>query len=278
MKKLILGFIISFLAVTTFGQSWTYKQGGDVFDGTYKTSVVIGKGSEFPYTKPLFVINVFKGETDKPNIYVRDVPSSICDNNKVLIKFDNDDYTFTPSVTSSENKEIWFLHFDELDFNTNSALKKDTIMESFNVIEYKIESGAKAVIRKEPNPNSKIIMTLNKEEIIDIFNYDANIGYWGGRFIDLNGKVFIGFINELFIGDLKENSKKTTRIINVPIIKEFLDSSLVDVGANQGVVKFLNELKVHKIMHLRLMSDCVKSDFEFSLSGSTAAVNFVFKK
>jgi len=259
-------------------QSWTYKQGEDAFDGKYKTSSIIGKGYEFPYTKPLFVINVYRGETDNPNIYITEVPSATCDNNKVLIKFDNDDYIFRPRVYSSSDDRVWFLDFDVLDFSTNSTIRKDTVMESFEIIEYKIEPSAKLVIRKESNPNSKTLITLNKAETIDIFNYDKNNSYWQGQYIDSVGRKYIGFINDVDVGDLKTNGKKTSRTITIPIIKEYVDSDLKDAGTSIELVKFLTELKTHKTMHLRLLSDCVKSDFEFSLSGSTSAINFVLKK
>jgi hypothetical protein len=278
MKKLSIFLLLLFQMIIVNSQSWSFKKGGDVFDGTYKTSSVIGRGDKFPYTKPMFVINVFKGETEDPNIYITEVPSAVCSNNRVLIKFDNDDYTFTPRVTSSEDHEFWFLHFYGLDFGTNSQIRKDTILEPFNILEYKIEPGAKVVFRTESNPNANIILTLNKEETIEIFNHDSKTGYWSGKYKDSNGKEFLGFINDLFISDLKTNAKETSRIIRYPIIKEYIDPNLKNAGQNQELIKFINGIKSHKTMYIRLLSDCIKSDLEFSLNGSTTAINFVFSK
>jgi len=277
MRNLIFLSMFILVTFTLNGQSWTYSEGGNVFDGKYKTSSTTGKGYEFPYTKPVFVINVFEGKADEPNIYLTNVPSSVCANNKVLIKFDGDDYTFRPSVTSSSDKETWFLNFYSLDFSTNSILSKDTIFETHDVMEYKIESGAKLVMRKEFNPNSPILLTLNKEEIIELFIHMKN-GFWGGRFINSKGDTTIGFINDLYIGDLKVNGKYTKKTIRVPIIKEYVDPNLKGVGLNQELANFIDKLKSYKIMHVRLLSDCIKSDFEFSLIGSSAAVNFVFRE
>lgn len=277
MKNFIFLSVGISMTFSLYGQSWTYSEGGNVFDGKYRTSSTTGKGYEFPYTKPLFVINVFEGKADEPNIYLTNVPSSVCANNEVLIKFDGDDYTFRPSVTSSSDKNTWFLNFYSLDFSTNSIFRKDTILEQHDVIEYKIESGAKLVMRKEDNPNSPILLTLNKEEKIDLFIHLKN-GFWGGRFINFKGDTTIGFINDLYIGDLNVNGKSTNRTIRVPIIKEYVDPSLRNLGLNQELVHFINKLKSYKTMHVRLLSDCLKSDFEFSLIGSTVAVNFVFKE
>ena len=52
------------ITLTLTAQSWTFSKGGNAFDGTYKTSSVVGKGTEYPYKTPILVINKF----DNPNI------------------------------------------------------------------------------------------------------------------------------------------------------------------------------------------------------------------
>ena len=42
--------------------------------------------------------------------------------------------------------------------------------------------------------------------------------------------------------------------------------------------ELINLMKSNSIMHVRLISDCGQNDFKFSLSGSSKAINFVFKK
>ncbi len=66
MKKLIL--LLLFIPLISFGQGWTSSEGGSALDGKYKTSSVLGKGTNFPYTKPVLVINKFDGE--KINFYI----------------------------------------------------------------------------------------------------------------------------------------------------------------------------------------------------------------
>jgi len=54
----------------SFGQSWKSSEGGNAFDGKYKTSSVKGKGDNFPYNSPTMVINKFEGED--LNFYISD--------------------------------------------------------------------------------------------------------------------------------------------------------------------------------------------------------------
>tara|TARA_B110000114_G_scaffold146075_1_gene155415 strand:+ start:284 stop:1096 length:813 start_codon:yes stop_codon:yes gene_type:complete len=67
MKKIVILLFIANSFICS-GQSWTYKSGGNTFDGKYKTCSVIGIGSDYPYTKPLLVINIFD-ESDL-NFYI----------------------------------------------------------------------------------------------------------------------------------------------------------------------------------------------------------------
>lgn len=67
MKNLLftIALLVSF---NSFGQTWKYSEGGNAFDGKYKTSVVTGVGTKFPYKNPSLVINRFEG---KPiNFYI----------------------------------------------------------------------------------------------------------------------------------------------------------------------------------------------------------------
>ena len=65
MKNLLL-LLFSF-PLLSFGQGWTYDEGSAI-DGKYKTSSVVGKGSNFSYTKPVLVINKLNGE--QLNFYI----------------------------------------------------------------------------------------------------------------------------------------------------------------------------------------------------------------
>ena len=70
MKKLLLLSILFLYTQTNVSaQSWKYKNGGDAFDGKYKTSFVKGSGSEFPYNKPNLSINKFDNDSSM-NFYI----------------------------------------------------------------------------------------------------------------------------------------------------------------------------------------------------------------
>ena len=60
MKKLLFLSILFLCTQTNIkAQSWKYENGGDAFDGKYKTSFVKGSGSKFPYNDPILAINKY---------------------------------------------------------------------------------------------------------------------------------------------------------------------------------------------------------------------------
>jgi len=182
-----------FLAFNLYlnSQTWTYEKGGNVFDGEYKTSSIIGIGSEWPYEIPIFVVNVFNNNIDNPNIYLSNVTYAGCDNKQIKIIFDNESKVYNFTATTNENQDIWFLHL--------------------------------------------------------IIYEDVNIGYY-----DQDRKEWITRNSPYY----KPQSK--------------FDKNEFD--------NFIKDIKNRTKMHVRLQSDCTKYDCVFSLKGSTAALNFVFKK
>lgn len=67
MKKLL--FIVALFTITiNSAQTWKYKAGGNAFDGKYRTAYVQGRGTDFPYNKPLLTINLFND--DLLNFYI----------------------------------------------------------------------------------------------------------------------------------------------------------------------------------------------------------------
>jgi len=112
MKKLLIFLLfIGFVSKELIAQTWTYKAGEDAFDGKYKTSSITGIGTEWPYINPIFVINIFINNPGHPNIYLSKVPYAGCDNNNVIIKFDNSEKLFTPAVTTNRANDTWFIDF-----------------------------------------------------------------------------------------------------------------------------------------------------------------------
>ena len=70
MKKLLfLSILFFYIQTNVSAQSWKYENGGDAFDGKYKTSFVKGNGSNYPYNKPVLAINKFDKDS-QINFYI----------------------------------------------------------------------------------------------------------------------------------------------------------------------------------------------------------------
>tara|TARA_R110002126_G_C10485315_1_gene502410 strand:- start:4215 stop:5453 length:1239 start_codon:yes stop_codon:yes gene_type:complete len=116
MKKLLFTLAI-FISFASFGQTWKYSEGGDAFDGKYKTSVVTGVGTKFPYKSPSIVINKFEGKSI--NFYISD-GGFFQDGTgiSVLWVFDNEPdilYSVYDYSISSDGKILFFSEFNNPD-------------------------------------------------------------------------------------------------------------------------------------------------------------------
>ena len=125
MKKIYYSIILTVISLGSFSLKWTYNTGKSDFDGTYKTASIYGSGGEFPYTKPLFVINYFIN--GGINLYLTGAGYAGCDNKEAYLKFDKDEKTYKFNVTTNSNKDTWFIGYykgNELDFSTIDLLSK----------------------------------------------------------------------------------------------------------------------------------------------------------
>ncbi|MGN7513674.1 MAG: hypothetical protein ACTHOM_04815 [Allomuricauda sp.] len=104
MKQTILICLV--ICQVSYSQ-WTYKKGGNKFDGEYKTASVIGKGGEWPYTKPTFVINKFGGE--EPNFYLTRIGYTGCSNPTISFAFDGSDDIIRFKASSDKENEAAFI-------------------------------------------------------------------------------------------------------------------------------------------------------------------------
>jgi len=100
---ILLCFII---CQVSYGQ-WTFKKGGNKFDGEYKTASILGEGGEWPYTKPVFVINRF-GE-DEPNLYLASIGYTGCSSPTISFAFDGVDDILVFRSSSDKEKEAAFI-------------------------------------------------------------------------------------------------------------------------------------------------------------------------
>ena len=131
MKKLIL--LLTLIPLVSFGQGWTSSEGGSAFDGKYKTSLVTGKGTNFPYTKPILVVNKFNGE--KLNFYISEGGFFQEKTNiSVLWVFDNEPDTIYSTYDwsiSDDGKILFFSEFNNPD--GSGKLKPVDIIEKLTL-------------------------------------------------------------------------------------------------------------------------------------------------
>lgn len=166
IKRNLIFFLLFF--PITINSQWIKSENNDVFDGNYRVAMVFGKGGNFPYKKPVLVVNYFE-KSDNLNIYVSNVGYSGCSDKVIYFKFDSDDTIYrSTSIGTDANKEAWF-----------------------------IETGN----------------------------------------------------------------------LNLPSHLNFLDNHF----------QLLEKLKTHNKLDIRMISSCSKADYQFNLSGSTSAINYVLE-
>lgn len=106
MKNFILP-ILMLISITSYGQ-WTYSSGKSDFDGSYKTSRIVGSGGVFPYNKPVLVVNKFNNST--LNIYITNAGYSGCNDLIIYMKFNGEEKIYETSyVSSGVNNDAWFI-------------------------------------------------------------------------------------------------------------------------------------------------------------------------
>ena len=121
MKKNII-LILTLYCVTSYGQ-WTFSSGKNDFDGSYKTSSIIGRGGEFPYTRPLLVVNKF--DNGSVNIYISNAGYSGCNDRVVYFKFKGEKEIYkTGYVSSGAKNDSWFI-------SSLENLEKDQLLLKF---------------------------------------------------------------------------------------------------------------------------------------------------
>ena len=117
-----------------FGQSWTYNSGGNDFDGKYRTSSVVGTGTDYPYNSPRLKVNFFEN-TEQINFYISDAgyfPSS--SNTSVQLSFSNEKGTIykSNSLGYSRDRKSVFLG----DFFSPNNIKRSEIFQKLMTASY----------------------------------------------------------------------------------------------------------------------------------------------
>ena len=142
MKKLLfLSVLFLYIQINVSAQSWKYENGGDAFDGKYKTSFVKGTGSNYPYNKPILAINKYDTST-AVNFYISsagyfqegtDVNIMWVFNTEPDVIYSTYDWSY-----SSDGKTIFLREFN--DPKSDNKISKYEFME-------KLKSASKVSVR-----------------------------------------------------------------------------------------------------------------------------------
>jgi len=214
MKKLLCTLAL-FTSFASFGQTWKYSEGGNAFDGKYKTSIVTGVGTNFPYTKPSIVINKFEGKSI--NFYISD-GGFFQDGTgiRVLWVFDNEPdilYSVYDYSISSDGKILFFAEFNNPD--GSGKLKPIDIIEKLTLankvtLRMSDDYGSNDIVFSLSGSSKAINFVIPKEErqqMIDSGLTERNaLAVVEGKKAEAEGK------NQLILDDLmkKANEEKLT--------------------------------------------------------------------
>lgn len=108
MNKLIC--LLFFIPLISYGQTWIFNDGGNPFDGQYRTAQITASNGEFPYHESKLVVNLF--DNKRVNIYITDGGFFQSTNElEVLWAFDNEPnliYGSRYNSISGDGKTIFF--------------------------------------------------------------------------------------------------------------------------------------------------------------------------
>lgn len=121
MKKSVI-CILLLLPIFGLGQ-WKYSKDIDPFDGVRETVIAYGKGGDFPYNNPYFII---RKQNDKVEMYFGDVGSTACGDLELIVSHGDPSDTFTIDVSESTSGDAIFIsQYDTYILNRFISLLKN---------------------------------------------------------------------------------------------------------------------------------------------------------
>lgn len=242
MKKFILILIIT---TTHFlqAQNWNYESGGSAFDGKYKTASVLGKGTDFPYHKPLLVINLFNEKS--LNFYIAEAGyyQSLQDI-EILWILNNDSNTQYKSFNFTKSADGKTLFLDDF-----KNLATGEYLFNLDFIE-KLKSANKIDVRIK-NKYGKNDITFSLSGSTEAINYVISKKYKD------EVKSATEEIERLFKEEMEKTIKMNTRI-RVLIIKAGIMDQ-IEEGTD-----LIDKIKDNFDKSNLEISDIDSLDFEFS--------------
>ena len=154
--KRITSLLIALFPFLLIGQTWTFEEGGNPFDGKYRTSSVVGKGTNFPYNKPSLVVNKF--DNGNINFYISNGGYFQSKTNiGVYWVFDNEPdiiYSTYDWSISNDGKILFFKQF-------NNPNDKNTKLQPIEIIDKLTTANSVSVRMKDMYGSNDILFSLS---------------------------------------------------------------------------------------------------------------------
>ena len=269
MKNLIL-ILTLFTSTIIFSQSWTFKSGNDAFDGNYRTASVIGAATDYPYNKPILVVNYFEKNNDI-NFYLGNSgyfsDSSL---NTVLWVFNNEKeviYESSARILSDDGKTIFLREFkNKVNEQFISPLEfinklKEASFVSVRVdgefgdndIRFSLKGSSKAINyvisekvfedeKKQKKQNSKIVKLLENSGVEDEIELKAVLNKIQCEFVldDLEMKDIDSLNIKVleYWADLKLYNQSGNLIKNISPINDLIKKYIAKYRATQYWLKY----------------------------------------
>jgi hypothetical protein len=182
MKKLLL--LLLFIPLASFSQEWDFSIGKNDFDGEYRTASVTGKGTDFPYNKPILVVNKYENENDF-NFYVSNAGVFQSDlSTRAKWVFDNEPETIYSTYDlsiSNDGKVIFFNIFNDpkiegklgnttkieliekLLYSNKVSLRVESKFDSNDII-FSLKGSTRAINSVLGKENIKLLLEKPKQE------------------------------------------------------------------------------------------------------------------
>lgn len=138
--RILLFSVLYFsFANVSFSQKWQTNSSNTPFEGNVRYAIVVGNGGKFPYTKPKMVVNYFENLSSL-NIYINDAGSTVCDNKRAYLVFDNEKEVFHFDIDTDKNNETWFFIKSTLNLKTLSNIELLEKLKKHSILFVRLES------------------------------------------------------------------------------------------------------------------------------------------
>lgn len=187
MKRLILLLCLFFISGQLSFSQWRFNEGGNNFDGNFKSASVQGVGSRFPYDDPILHINRF--ESGSENLYLKET-GYYFDDEDVYIRFYFDDTETVYKVDEySVGREGKTLFMNEI-----STVSDDVFIDKVDLIELLKKHSVMRIRVTSRNSRNDIIIPLQGSTNA-LNKLYPNIKQQKDRFVEMVEKIRVEELN-----------------------------------------------------------------------------------